>query len=130
MTTTLQRLFTFRVYAFKYLTVHSEKTKFAYALNRMTSRTETIAKEYNEWREDKLVELASVDEKGNLIKNDKGEYSFTPANTTAFAKAHREKVMEKVEVKEYMATEIPDLEFNEEEAFAGFVIPEIEEDKP
>lgn len=76
-------------------------TKFGYGANKLNVRLNNALKEFDELIEDKRVELASVDEKGNLISTDKG-YSFTKENAKKLADFIREESQKEIEIEPYI----------------------------
>ena len=57
--------------------VGSQETKVQKKLVKIHSKLKTYYEEYSEALSDLKLDHASTDEKGNVIMNEKGEYSFT-----------------------------------------------------
>lgn len=104
---------------------HGQGDKFKYALKKVIKKTNEASEKHNDKVEDLRIGKASVDEKGNLILGEKGEYSFTPANLKALKAEIKKLELEcKYEIEPQLASAIPDLNEEQIEAFRGFVIPE------
>lgn len=56
---------------------NSKKNKLSYVLEKIISSNENIIESYKEEVEDLKIDLASVDDRNNLLINDKGNYSYT-----------------------------------------------------
>jgi hypothetical protein len=145
MKKTIQQISDFNKSTANYLALHQTENKFTYALKKVAKKleaaTKTILDDFNEKIADLNIELASVDEKGNIVYEVE---TTTEANgskkevKTNIPKFTPEKLREKnkrmsemnksilaieVEFENYIATEIPaDLSEDEIEAFKGFVI--------
>lgn len=134
MKQSIERVFLFRANASMQLTPaegeKQVKTKFTYALEKMISRTNEYEKKYQSFLEDARVDLASEDDKKNLIVNEKGQFSFTRENHKKLNEKIREKQKEQVEIEPYFVDpkHIPeDLNLSLREMFIGFVIEDAEE---
>lgn len=135
MKQSIERVFLFRANASMQLTPaegeKQVKTKFTYALEKMISRTNEYEKKYQSFLEDARVDLASEDDKKNLIVNEKGQFSFTRENHKLLNQKIREKQKELVEIEPYFVDpkHIPeDLNVSLKEMFIGFVIKDEEEE--
>lgn len=101
----------------------------AYAVKRTKALLQKAQDLMQEQLEEVSINLASVDEKGNLITNN-GQYVYTPAKRLELGKSQKA-IMEKVvEIEVYIAKQesIPkDLQYDFIKAFTDFVIEEPEE---
>jgi hypothetical protein len=132
MPRTYEQILTFANAARGYLErSKGQKTKLAYAIERVMKGYETqttnLETAYRDKLEDIEIEHCSVDDRGNIIS----PYVFTKEAQRARLKARKEASAEllksEVDVTPYMATQIPDdLTEAEREAFAGFVVEEFE----
>lgn len=115
---------------YKYLTVSSDgawdsgATKFDYAVKKLVSRL-SWADKYNEALSDINIDNAQTDEKGSLLRNEKGEYLYTKEGEKARIAAIKsldDKVQ--IEFEPYYPTEPPLKPFSDEdvEVLKGFVI--------
>lgn len=111
--------------------VKKGNTKFDYAANRIIDRiasaTKKINKEFDKKQRDLFVDYASVDDRGNLIVNDKGLYSYTREKQkeldTTIEKLMEERGAKIVDVEPYIVTDYPDtLTERQEKAFDGLLI--------
>lgn len=121
---TISDVILFRVNAIQYNDYckrKNESTKFNYALGKMISRTNEIVKRYEEQLEDKRIDLASVDERGNLIKQN-NDFLFTPAKQKELLSWIREKYKEEVQLEPYICEAPHDLPESLIEIFKGFVL--------
>jgi len=124
-----------------------DENKFSYALKKVskkvTSALSPIIDAYNESISDKSIELASVDEKGNLLyltetitepngtkkETPTQNLKFTPAKlnelNTFKRKEYAELFKKEVEIEPYIVSDenIPELTEEQIEAFEGYVIP-------
>jgi hypothetical protein len=127
MKTTYQDIFNFNNTARGYLVEHEkENTKFAWALHRMVKRAQTVIDDYNEKVQELNIEHCSVDEKGNILENGRGGYTYTKDALLKRNKAQNDLTKQDVEIEPYMAKDVPELKFNERLMFEGFVIPKEE----
>ena len=60
--------------------MENKESKLKYAIQRFNKNVEKIAIKNKEESEEIMVNLASEDEKGNLITNEKGHYSYSKSN--------------------------------------------------
>lgn len=99
--------------------------KFKYALKKLLKRTNEAAEAHNDKAEDFRIAKASVDEKGNMVLNERGEYSYTPANLLLLKKEIKKLELESIyEIEPQFASAVPILNEDQIEAFAGLAIPE------
>ncbi len=85
-----------------YLSTQPTENALAYALRRTMRRIESAVKPVEEEIGDKKVELASLDDKKNLVFDARGNYSFTRENYTAFTKFMRDLDARSMEVEVYI----------------------------
>ncbi len=101
------------------------KTKLGWAIFRLEPAVKTALKEYNLEREDIMITHAATEEKGGkriVVKDLQGGYCFEPDEQKA---AHRELAKldnKEIEIKPYMATDLPLLTPRQLAAFDGFVL--------
>jgi hypothetical protein len=69
--------------------LEDSKLKFTFDkfLKRVTEANKIATDKFNEQAEDLRVDFCSVDEKGNIIRDEKGGYLFTKENQKACMKA-------------------------------------------
>ncbi len=110
-----------------------EKTKFAYAcqkvINRVALASKKATKKYQERLADIDIEFASVDEKDNLVL-DGNKYCYTKENARKRLDAIRiedAKLYEtKIEFEPHYCNELPELNDYQISSLVGFVIDEKE----
>lgn len=145
MKKTIKQISDFNKSVAVYLAEHTEENKITYALKKVSKRIEAKTKEvlddFNEKVMDVNIELASVDEKGNIVyevetvtdlagskKEIKTEVpKFTPEKlrekNKRMAEMNKAVMKQEIEFENYIATEVPeDLTEDEIEAFKDFVI--------
>lgn len=114
-------------------------SKFLYALRKMRKRLKNIYEDEISDKRDLLrLDYVSKDDKGNSIRDDKQNYSFTPEKEKEFKKKLADFNKEPLDIEPYFckSEDIPKhLPFSYEEIFTGFVIKEeddqvAEESKP
>jgi hypothetical protein len=119
--------------------VKGQKTKLAYAIERVTkgyaAQAEKLEAAYREKLADLDIEHCSTDERGNILTDGAGRYVYTKDAQRARLKRQREELERLlgavVEVEPYFATALPDdLSDAEREALTGFVIKPGEEFTP
>ena len=108
-----------------------EKTKFSYACERIIARIKSAIKKDEEIYQEKVidarVDLASVDDKGNLLLEG-GNYKFTKDNMKTL-NANLRKLADELnsteyEIESFIATDIPELTFEQMDLFKGILISE------
>jgi len=126
MTKTFKELFEFLATANAYVIDGKEpKDKLAYAIKKVKKRLETAMDTWNETLADLQYDNASLDEKGNILRNKENQLVFTPAKQKELDKAARELRKKTFEFEPYYATELPkDLDEFTREPLIGFVIKE------
>lgn len=96
--------------------------KITHALKRQRKLVQKMYDDLQEKLEESSINLASVDDKGNLVTSGTN-YVYTPTKRLELSKKHREELDKKVSVENYFATEIPsDLPYDFKKAFTDFVI--------
>lgn len=125
MKTTYEQIYQFAFAARTWLSRDEKNAerKMGYAIKRLSPRIEKIQQRYQNAREDIQIDCCSTDDKGIILRDDRGEYRFSKSELKRRNKEWQELFESAVEIKPYIATEIPDdLTDEEREAFAGFVI--------
>lgn len=123
----------------RYLSDNTEKTKAKYALEKVAEKVKVVLKKYNDSVEDLKIDLASVNDKQQLlydynpVSGEVSNYQYTKENKKKLNKSIDELFDSKVEVEAHLLKEedIPE-NFTEEikEYFNGFVIkPEKQNEK-
>jgi len=104
-------------------------SKFSYAIKKMKRRVFNLYEDYMEEVEGKRLDYAQKDEKGIVIKNDKGEFQFSAEDNKKLIKELKELSREKVQIAPFFVDkqEIPELHYSLKEVFTNFVIKEEEE---
>lgn len=84
-------------------------TKLSYAIYKTWKKFQNeIFEKYQEELEDSRIDLCSTDEKGNILKDEKGNYMFTKESLKSLEKTNRELQNKKHDFEPYLATELPD----------------------
>ena len=109
-------------------------SKFKFAYDKFVKRAQESSKianeKFSESLEDLRIDLCSVDEKGNVIRNEKGELAFTPENTKLLNQKARLIQIKELEFEFNGLLSIPNgLTQEQKDCFSGILIPEIEEVK-
>lgn len=99
-----------------------ETENFQYALKRIKNQHKKYFKKYLDNLEDLRIDLCSVDEKGNVLKDDKGSYVFSKENLKTLTIKARQ--LQEFEIEPYFATDFPELTEDQKELFAGILIAE------
>lgn len=104
--------------------------KFEYAAQKLAKKIQKAQEDLFEETEDKRVELASTDEKGNLLKDEKGNFVFTPENLIKLNKFSRGQFKKPIDLEVYYSAEVPS-EMTElhREILTGFLIAPEEKDE-
>lgn len=98
-----------------------ETENFQYALKRIKNQVKKYVKKYSDDLEDLRIDLCSVDEKGNVLKDEKG-YVFSKENLKTLTIKARQ--LQEFEIEPYFATDFPELTEDQKELFAGILIAE------
>lgn len=104
----------------------NHKSKFTYALEKFLQKNKHIRTKYNESVEDLRIEHASVDDKGNLLIDKNGSYSYTKDAYRVLTKNVRELNLKTITCEPYLVDEanIPkDLHPSYLKVLEGFVVP-------
>lgn len=130
MTTTYYNIARFRGFAKAWLNKNKDRTPFHYALERMLKATGKQQEAFEDKQEELRMEYVSTDKNGNIVYNEvtKG-YAFKPEQLESLAADIKKEGEKETEVEPYIATIIPELEYEFYEAFCGFVMREKEEPK-
>lgn len=121
MTKTYKDLFIFLAVANDY----KDDDKLSYAIKKVKKRLESVMETWNEKLADLQYDHASVDEKGNLMRDDKNNLKFTVPKQKEFDKAVKTLRNETFQFEPYFATELPKgLDEFQTESLIGFVIKE------
>lgn len=114
-----------------YLRQPGISNKVSHALKRAQKLIKKQTDDCQDDLEEVSVNLASVDEKGNLILSGTS-YVYTPSNRLQLAKKQRGVLDKKVKIDQYLMdpADIPkDLLYDFRKAFTGFIIAEEPEDE-
>lgn len=100
------------------------ETKLSYAIRKVSKSIEKGFKKYNDSLEDARIDFCSTDEKGNVLKDEKGGYVFSKENLKLLTKKNRELLETPFEVESYIATDLSGIEITEveKELLTDFVI--------
>ena len=100
------------------------ETKLSYAIKKVSKSIEKGFKKYNDTLEDARIDFCSTDEKGNVLKDDKGGYVFSKENLKLLTQKNRELIETPFEVESYIATDLTGIELTEgeKELLTDFVI--------
>lgn len=124
MQTSWQKIVKFSRAAQVYLAENETKnTKLAYAIKRVTSQLERIQADHLQKRDDISIDNASTDASGILLTETDGRFRFTPDQLKTRNKQWRElEEADNYQIEPHFTTDLPDLNEDIREAFAGFVI--------
>jgi len=103
-----------------------KETKFTYAIKKVAKRL----KEHFDYYNDELfsidVNTCSTDDKGNILKDERGNFTYTREGLTKKRNDLKELLKHKVSFENYIATEIPeDLTEVEMVSFLDFVSDKV-----
>jgi hypothetical protein len=104
----------------------NEQGKLAYAITKVMARCEKLLQRYKAKVEDLRIEACLTDEKGKILRDQRGDFEFTQKGLKDF-NAARQKLFEteEVEIDPHFATQVPaTLTAMEREVFTGIVIRE------
>jgi hypothetical protein len=82
----------------------SNETKYGKAIYKQAKVIETVLDTYNENLEDAKIEFCSVDNNGNIIK-EQGTYAYTRENAKSLNKKVKELLNEQVELEVFLKLE-------------------------
>ncbi len=98
-----------------------ENDKFQYALKMIKNQFKKYVKKYGDDLEDARIDLCSVDEKGNVLKDDKGGYVFSKENMRALTIKAR--ALQEFEIEPCFASDLTGITDDQKELFKGILIP-------
>jgi len=125
MTKTFKDLFEFLTVANTY--TEDDKLKYAFdkMKNQKNGRLQNAMETWNETLADLQYDHASLDEKGNLLRDEKNQLKFTVPKQKEFDKAVKELRKKTFDFEPYYATELPkDLNEFTLDILTGFVVKE------
>lgn len=129
--TTYEAIYVFLLVSQVWLAAKEEnaKSKLGYALQKVRLRAEKLWNQYQAKVEDLNIDHCVVDDKGVILKDEKGEYKFTKEGMKARNQARQKLYESEVEIDPHFVTaKLPELSTSEQLAFIGFVMrEEIEE---
>lgn len=109
----------------KYLNLNSgEINRLIYALTKVRKKLKSVYETYLDDIMEIKIDLASVNEKGNVIVSN-NQYDFTPAKLKEMNKKIKDKSLEQIEIEPHFVSknDVPlDMEFAFRELFIDFVI--------
>jgi hypothetical protein len=106
------------------------KLKFTYDkfVKRVTEANKIAFDKFNEQAEDLRVDYCSVDEKGNILRDEKGQYLFTKENQKACMKALKGIAVTELEFEFNPMLSTPEgLTGEQKENFGGVLIPLVQD---
>lgn len=129
MQTTYRDILTFLHAAQPWLASQKAESKLKYAVTKVTKQCNTLLARYNEEGEDLDIEHCAVDEKGIILKDERGGLQFTKEGLAKRNAARRALFVSPVEIQPFLVATPDDLPPALHEAFAGFVVagPELVE---
>lgn len=122
MTKTYRQLIEFINAASNYLRTHPQKSKFEYALSKVTKKALSAYDKYNEALEDARIENCATDAAGVILRDDRNNYKFDKKGLTAFNKVQRALAETPVTIEPHIVDEAPALADSDKEIFEGLVI--------
>jgi len=126
MKSTFLEYFGFIAAANTFLQQHPEESKLKYALEKVGKLNKTIGDDYSAATEDLRIDFCETDEKGIILRDEKGQYKFTKEGIKKFNAAVKDLQNKEIEVKTW-AYDLSQDEFTDEEAqsiFAKFLVKE------
>lgn len=106
-------------------------TKLAYALRKMSKKmSKVFERGFSEPLQDAQVELASEDDKKNLLKDERSQLVYTKDNLIALNKKQRELFYAEVEIEPHIVANVDLTKLTplQRDAFDGFVLHDQEPD--
>lgn len=98
-------------------------SKFDHAVLRLTNRSRIGFEKFNESIEDARIDLCSIDDKNNVIRDDKNGYVFSRDNLKALTKKNIQLRLVEFDIEPYYATSFPkELTEDDIELFIGYLI--------
>lgn len=128
---TYRELIEFNVIAQNYLIANKDKDNKICACIRIFQKQLKVAlEEYNEKRANLLLDFCSVDDRKNILKDDRGEKVFSVEGETKFNAGIKILLAEKVDLHSRISPDIEELiktlTYEEKECFSEIVIPKQE----
>jgi hypothetical protein len=123
--TTYEKLFTFSHIAQAWLNAGKDRvnTKLGYAITRLAPRLQKLERKYQNAIADIQIDCCEVDERGIILKDERGEFRFTKVGLKDRNRKQLELLEAEIEIEPYYASQAPDdLSESEREAFEGFVL--------
>ena len=127
---TYQEINRFMGVANDWLERNPKETKLRYALKKEMKAATVLLTNYQDQLEDANIEHCAVDDKGVILRDERGNFRFTKEGLRARNKQINTLFKSTVKIEPYYATDLSDCEFteDEEEVFAGFVLrPAVDE---
>lgn len=124
---TLEEVLNFGTIANNYISrTQGKDEKFIYAIKKVAKKIKKHYEDYNDAIFNIDMDTCSVDEKGNILKDEQGNFVFTRENLIKKRNSIKELIAQKVEFDNYIATSIPeDLTEVEIETFKDFVSDKV-----
>lgn len=122
---TNRQIIEFINFAQSYLAQNAEaESKFKYAISRMLKRCLTLHGKAQDQVEDINIQCCSVDDRGNILRDERNQYMFTKEQMVARTKAQRELMNKTVQIEAYISTDTPPspLSPDDIEICEGFVL--------
>ena len=119
MQTTFLEYFEFVAAANNFLQQHPEECKLKYALEKVGKLNKNLQDDYSEAVEDCRIDFCEADEKGIILRDEKGQYKFTKDNSKKFNAAVKALQTKAITVTTY-GYDLSQDEFTDEEAKAIF----------
>ena len=124
MKSTFLEYFNFVAVANNFLQQHPEESKLKYALEKVGKMNKTLGDDYSAATEDLRIDFCETDEKGIILRDEKGQYKFTKEGLKNFNSAVKALQLKEVEVKTW-AYDLSQDDFDDKEAeeiFAKFLV--------
>ena len=124
MQSTFSEYFSFIAAANNFLSQHPEESKLKYALEKVGRLNKTLGEDYSAATEDLRIDFCETDEKGIILRDEKGQYKFTKDKLKSFNSAVKALQTKQIEVKTW-DYDLSQDEFTDEEAkeiFAKFLV--------
>lgn len=108
--TTYERLINYNAHSRVWLNEDkgNAKTKLGYAISRLSPRIEKLLQRYQNESEDINIDHCATDDKGYILRDERGDYRFTRDELKKRNHARQKLFESEVEIEPYFATEVPD----------------------
>ena len=128
MKSTFLEYFNFVAVANNFLQQHPEESKLKYALEKVGKLNKTLGDDYSAATEDLRIDFCETDDKGIILRDEKGNYRFTKDGLKKFNAGIKALQLKEVEVKTW-AYDLDQDDFDDKEAEEIFEKFLVEDEK-